>query len=334
MVTSEPPVSESEKREALETVLSSATFARSAQLRAFLRYVCEMELAGHAEQLSEYMIAVEVLGRRKDVDLTDDSCVRNRAYELRGRLEKYYSTEQRQPLVRIDLPRGGYTPVFVRQHTPVEPVSVPAPLTTHEPPFRPRTSWIAMLVAALLFGVGGFIAGSSGQRPRPPAILAEAWGPMAEPGGDMLICIATSMHMLIRPHIPPRATRASVPKELYTLYSPSRPLEDSDTLYMEPAQLSIPLAELSAAATLASLRTSFGGSYQILPESEAPITALLGRNGVLIGTPVNSRAASALLRTVPLTIGFTATDEFAVIDQRKPIGQGVSQKVWPMKAPG
>ena len=37
MVTSEPPVSENEKREALEAVLNSTTFARSAQLRAFLR---------------------------------------------------------------------------------------------------------------------------------------------------------------------------------------------------------------------------------------------------------------------------------------------------------
>jgi hypothetical protein len=150
----------------------------------------------------------------------------------------------------------------------------------------------------------------------------------------MLISIATSMHMLIRPHIPPRATRAPVPKELYALYSTtSRPLEDSDTLFMEPAQLSIPLAELSAAATLGSLRTAFGGSYQILPESEAPITALLGRNGVLIGTPVNSRAAAALLRTVPLTIGFTPTDEFAVIDQRKPVGEGILYKAQPVIDP-
>jgi hypothetical protein len=102
---------------------------------------------------------------------------------------------------------------------------------------------------------------------------------------------------------------------------------------MEPAQLSIPLAELSAAATLASVRTSFGGSYQILPESEAPITALLGRNGVLIGTPINGRAATALLRTVPLTIGFTPTDEFAIIDQRKPVGQGILYKAQPVIEP-
>jgi hypothetical protein len=92
---------------------------------------------------------------------------------------------------------------------------------------------------------------------------------------------------------------------------------------MEPAQLSVPLAELAAAAGLAATRTAFGGGYQILPESEAPLMALRGRNAVLIGTPVNSLAASVLLQTVPLTIGFTAKDEFALIDQRKPAGEGV-----------
>jgi hypothetical protein len=54
-----------------------------------------------------------------------------------------------------------------------------------------------------------------------------------------------------------------------------------------------------------------------------PRASSTARNGALFGTPVNSKAATVLLKTVPLTIGFTAGDEFAVIDQRKPAGQGV-----------
>src|ERR1039457_959341 len=125
MVTSEPPVSENEKREALESVLNSTTFARSAQLRAFLRHICEMEMAGRTAQLNEYEIAVEVLGRRKDIDLTDDSSVRNRAYELRQRLEKYYATEQPRAAVRIEIPRGGYAPAFVRHAAEVPALVTP-----------------------------------------------------------------------------------------------------------------------------------------------------------------------------------------------------------------
>src|ERR1017187_1846054 len=319
MVTSGPPVSEIEKREALEGVLHSTAFARSAQLRAFLRHICEMELAGQTDRLNEYEIAVEVLGRRKDIDLTDDSSVRNRAYELRQRLEKYYASENPGAPVRIDIPRGGYVPAFVRHAAEVPALVTPEVVVSRAR--RPR--WLGVAAVGVLCGAAGWIGGSAGQKPRPPAILEEAWGPLAEPGGEMLISIATNLHLLIRPHVPPRATRMPVPRELYPLFVPTRPLADSDILYMEPAQLSIPLGELSAAATLATTRTAFGGGYQILPESEAPLTAMLGRNGALFGTPVNSKATTVLLRTVPLTIGFTPDDEFAVIDQRKPPGQGI-----------
>ena len=84
--------------------------------------------------------------------------------------------------------------------------------------------------------------------------------------------------------------------------------------YLSSTRLTLALAE--------STRTAFGGGYQILPESEAPLTAVLGRNGALFGTPVNSKAATVLLGTVPLTIGFTGSGAFAVIDQRKAAGEG------------
>ena len=56
-------VSDRDKQQALELVLQSRTFGRSEQLRAFLRYVCSMEIEGRGEQITEYRIAVEVLGR-------------------------------------------------------------------------------------------------------------------------------------------------------------------------------------------------------------------------------------------------------------------------------
>lgn len=38
---------------ALEAVLKSRTFARSDQLQGFLRYICEMELAGRGNEITE-----------------------------------------------------------------------------------------------------------------------------------------------------------------------------------------------------------------------------------------------------------------------------------------
>jgi hypothetical protein len=321
MVISEPPVSESEKREALDGVLASGTFARSAQLRAFLRYVCEREIAGHSEELSEYQIAVEVLGRRKDFSLADDSSVRNRAYELRQRLEKYYTQEQPNAAIRIEIPRGGYVPFYTRYQPPVvaEPLSVALPAAAVVPAARPQ--WKAMAAIGVACLIAGGLAGAFWLQPRPPSVVREAWGPLADSGSDILISIATSLHMIVRPHIPPQKLRFPAPPELESIYGNTRPRHAEVPLAMEPAQLSVPLAELSAVATLTNMRQAFGGGYQLLPEAEAPVAALRGRNSMLIGSGTNSQAATLLLRNFPYTIDYNKDGRFSVLDQRKPAGQ-------------
>src|SRR5438552_17518940 len=65
-------VSDLDKQRALELVLQSRTFVRSEQLRAFLRYVCSMEIEGRGEQITEYRIAVEALGRPQDYTTTEE----------------------------------------------------------------------------------------------------------------------------------------------------------------------------------------------------------------------------------------------------------------------
>lgn len=108
------PVRDVEKRAALEQVLQSATFIRAGQVRNFLRYICEMELAGRAAALHEYLIAVEAMGRPSEYSPDDDSSVRRRAYALRQKLENVYATELAAARIRIEVPKGGYAPRFVR----------------------------------------------------------------------------------------------------------------------------------------------------------------------------------------------------------------------------
>jgi hypothetical protein len=106
-------VCEVEKRAALEQVLASATFERARQVRNFLRYICEMELAGRADALHEYLIAVEAMGRPMAYSTEDDSSVRRRAYALRQKLEEVYATELADASIRIAVPKGSYVPRFV-----------------------------------------------------------------------------------------------------------------------------------------------------------------------------------------------------------------------------
>jgi len=103
-----------EKRAALDDVLRSRIFERSAQLQSFLRYVCEKEIAGRAGELSEHLIGVEALGRPAGYSPAEDSVVRRRAIDLRDKLQEVYESELVGAAVRIELPKGRYVPRFVR----------------------------------------------------------------------------------------------------------------------------------------------------------------------------------------------------------------------------
>jgi hypothetical protein len=113
--------SPAEKREALEEVLQSATFFRAEQLRVFLRYICEMELAGRGDELCESLIGVEAFGRPAGYSPTEDASVRRRAGDLREKLQEVYEGELSGSKVRIELPKGKFLPRFVRV-TPDSPV--------------------------------------------------------------------------------------------------------------------------------------------------------------------------------------------------------------------
>src|ERR1700676_2308550 len=102
-------------RQLLIRVLASSGFARNERMAQFLRFVVERHLAGKDSELKESVIAMEVFGRRPDHDLTRDSIVRTEAGRLRSRLSEYYTSEGKDDPMIIELPKGGYVPVFRRQ---------------------------------------------------------------------------------------------------------------------------------------------------------------------------------------------------------------------------
>ena len=99
-------------RQQLERVLGSAGFTRNERLSRFLRYVVEQSLEGRDSEIKESVIAVEVFGRNGDYDPKVDSIVRTEASRLRARLTEYYSGEGRNDPVVVELPKGGYIPLF------------------------------------------------------------------------------------------------------------------------------------------------------------------------------------------------------------------------------
>jgi len=155
-VTERPSsITASEALLALEEVIASPDFAKVARPSRFLRHLVEATLRGETQRLKESVLGVEVFGRRTSWDPRLDPIVRQEAARLRKRLARHYAAAGAQAPVRIDLPVGGYVPVFVTCYKPLES---PA----GHPVAQPATTWKRIFAAAaILCAVAGAVGWSS-----------------------------------------------------------------------------------------------------------------------------------------------------------------------------
>jgi TolB-like protein/Flp pilus assembly protein TadD len=107
-------------RRQLDKILGSPGFAGNDRLSKFLRFVVDQHLQGKAVELKESLVGIEVFGRRPGFDPRHDSVVRTEAARLRVRLTQYYAGEGAGDPVVIELPKGGYAPVFRQPEATVE----------------------------------------------------------------------------------------------------------------------------------------------------------------------------------------------------------------------
>lgn len=309
MISSSIPSPE-QARLALEEILDSETFSRSDQMRNFLRYVGEKALAGQGREINEYRVAVEALGKSQDFAPAEDFSVRTRAYELRQKIHKYYETERPTAPIRIELPKGSYTPRFVEW----------APAAA--PPANTRT--VRILSAALAFVIlvalacGVLVVRCSRLHSVDPT-LRSAWGPLGQPGAEVLVTVGTTLHMVVRPYMTVVAEglpKYPAPPELYALYRQHRPLPEGVYLDMHPVDNSVQLGHMASGVDIATNLRVLGASYQILPERSAPAAAFRGRNVILIGELQNSDAVARMLEKTPLTIDFDPKLQDMVVRER------------------
>ena len=104
-------------RQQLERLLASATFKQVDRLKRFLSFIVLESIGGRSTELKEYVIGVHVFGKEPSFDPRTDPIVRVQARRLRAKLVRYYQEEGASDEVIIDLPKGGYAPVFKRRET-------------------------------------------------------------------------------------------------------------------------------------------------------------------------------------------------------------------------
>jgi serine/threonine-protein kinase len=111
-------LSEKSIRQQLDRVLGSKTFSQVDRLKRFLTFIVNEAAHGRGGELKEYVIGVQVFGKESSFDPRTDPIVRVQARRLRARLVRYYREDGPADEVTIDLPKGGYTPVFRRREGP------------------------------------------------------------------------------------------------------------------------------------------------------------------------------------------------------------------------
>ena len=91
---------------------------QSRRRQRFLDYIVNETLAGRGDRFKGYNIALEVFDRPDEFDPDVDPIVRIEAARLRDKLREYYEADGQSDPIRIELPKGSYTPNSSSAKTP------------------------------------------------------------------------------------------------------------------------------------------------------------------------------------------------------------------------
>ncbi len=159
-------------------MMVSAQFKANERRRAFLEYVVEEALAGRADQIKGFSVAVAALNRDENFDPSTDPVVRLEARRLRREMEHYYLTDGFADPVVINIPKGSYVPTFRIADTA-------ASSGDRDGPIRPALvnhprRIVAVMLAVALFAVAAIGATLAyreyAQTDAPNATTSAAWG--------------------------------------------------------------------------------------------------------------------------------------------------------------
>jgi hypothetical protein len=241
-----------------------------------LRYLSGRALADEADRITEYTIAVDILGKSEDFKEGKDAVVRVEMHRLRKRLAEFYAEEGASHRVRIVIPPGNYAPQFLAadgfsaepSEDPARPkteiiTATPASARRWTAKLRLQRRWTAVgaliLAAALM---PGYQVLRKGDRP-----LDMFWSPVLERSNTILFCVGNAAGGHLRTGPEDLSGRGPLTlKELHSAQSQTMLVADAVTL-----------------AKLASVVESMGRRVQVVSQSDATFGEM--RNGpvVLVG---------------------------------------------------
>jgi hypothetical protein len=199
----------------IERIVHSEQFRSSEVLRRLLTFLSEKAIAGEADNLKEYVVAIDGLGKSSSYDPQHNSAVRIQMGRLRQRLAEYYRTEGKNDPMVVDLPKGRFRLTFEqRSNTPTlqdnSPPATPrlysaefSDFSTRRAPRLTLLQPVAGLVAVVLLLGLGYLAGRSTGRQenvagRRSQDLEALWAPFLSRKLPLIVSIEDPLFAEIR----------------------------------------------------------------------------------------------------------------------------------------
>src|SRR3984885_11079985 len=104
----------------IHRILHSDEFRSCEVLRRLLIYLAEKSASGEADQLKEYVIAIDGLGKPSSYDPQHSSAVRIQIGRLRQKLSEYYRDQGKDDPVVVELPKGRFRLTYQQRPPTIE----------------------------------------------------------------------------------------------------------------------------------------------------------------------------------------------------------------------
>jgi hypothetical protein len=285
----------------VDRILRSDEFRSSEVLRRLLTYLADKAVSGEADQLKEYVIAIDGLGKPSSYDPQHNSAVRIQVGRLRQKLTEYYRTEGKDDEVLIYLPKGRFRLVCEQRSQDLPQISeatVP-PQTTwegttnqEEPLKRIRPSrLLGTFASLLLFTICVFTAAKfwyakdpstpNGMTPE----LVKLWAPFIESNRPLIISIEDPLFAEVRsnPGIYFRDRSMNQWKDVANspaIKTLTGTLKQTD---IQPSRYYTAFGEVEASFMLGKLLGSHEQNFQLVRTSQLSWERLADNNVVFVG---------------------------------------------------
>src|SRR5581483_2217291 len=120
-----------ERWQLVQRIVVSPAFQKSGRLRDLLQYLTEQTIHGYAHELTEQHIGEALFHKPSGYSPLEDSSVRVHARQLRLKLHEYFDGVGRDEPLIVEIPKGGYVPLFRAakpSESPAVPVATPVEL--------------------------------------------------------------------------------------------------------------------------------------------------------------------------------------------------------------